>query len=342
VDEEDVKQIKPLPNLFYKIVTGNSLLGVEKNLFNQQLFQKLEKLKPLYFDQTDQSEKAKLKHQIDEIIHELTNGKEAFDFEIYFSEVFHRKGGFDVLIANPPYGAELQPHLAPLLRARFKSIANSLDSFIMFIERSVDLLPPSGTLTHIVPSGWVSTPSCRKLRALFVQSFRPLVFASLPYDQFASAYVDTLVVVAQRLPSGRSWKNLAEKSVRLVVFPIRHRIQNTHDFVTFEKSGDLGLWNDPSDNGFLVLASSQEAALVSKLRRMPRSFDDYVEVMRGIETFRPGPRAGLCSPKPALTGDIYRYQLVEGAPAFIDYTEEIESGKPGGTLAAREYCCVNC
>jgi hypothetical protein len=33
VDEEDVKQIKPLPNLFYKIVTGNSLLGVEKTLF---------------------------------------------------------------------------------------------------------------------------------------------------------------------------------------------------------------------------------------------------------------------------------------------------------------------
>ena len=30
VDEEDVKQIKPLPNLDYKIVTGNSLLGVEK------------------------------------------------------------------------------------------------------------------------------------------------------------------------------------------------------------------------------------------------------------------------------------------------------------------------
>ena len=27
VDEEDVKQIKPLPNLDYKIVTGNSLLG---------------------------------------------------------------------------------------------------------------------------------------------------------------------------------------------------------------------------------------------------------------------------------------------------------------------------
>src|SRR3972149_623590 len=33
VDEDDIKNIKPLPNLDYKIVCGNSLLGVEKNLF---------------------------------------------------------------------------------------------------------------------------------------------------------------------------------------------------------------------------------------------------------------------------------------------------------------------
>ncbi len=55
VDEEDVKQIKPLPNLDYKVVTGNSLLGVEKTLFNQQLFERLEDLKPLYFDESDPS-----------------------------------------------------------------------------------------------------------------------------------------------------------------------------------------------------------------------------------------------------------------------------------------------
>ena len=103
VDEEDVKQIKPLPNLFYKIVAGNSLVGVEKDLFNEQLFRRLEELKPLYFDEVDRNEKDRYKQQIEDIIHALTNGKEAFDFEIYFSEVFHRKGGFDVVIANPPY-----------------------------------------------------------------------------------------------------------------------------------------------------------------------------------------------------------------------------------------------
>ena len=65
VDEEDVKQIKPLPNLIYKIVTGNSLLGVEKTLFNQELFQRLEEFKPLYFDEPDKDEKDRYKQQIE-------------------------------------------------------------------------------------------------------------------------------------------------------------------------------------------------------------------------------------------------------------------------------------
>lgn len=103
VDEEDIKQIQPLPNLDYKIVCGNSLLGVEKNLFNIELFQKLEELKPLYFNETNAKKKQEYRKQIDNLIKKLTNNNETFDFEVYFSEVFHEKGGFDVVIANPPY-----------------------------------------------------------------------------------------------------------------------------------------------------------------------------------------------------------------------------------------------
>jgi type I restriction-modification system DNA methylase subunit len=106
VDEEDVKQIKPLPNLDYKIVSGNSLLGVEKNLFNEKLFRRLEELKPLYFDESHGQSKDKYKREIDRLICELTDNKNTFDFEIYFSEVFHKAGGFDVVIANPPYVGE--------------------------------------------------------------------------------------------------------------------------------------------------------------------------------------------------------------------------------------------
>ena len=131
VDEEDVEHINPLPNLDYKIVKGNSLLGVEKNLFNNELFIQLEKLKPQYFDETDAKKKAALKGKIDDLIHHLTTGKEIFDFEIYFSEVFHKKGGFDVVIANPPYVGE-KGH-----KEMFRELKKS--NLGKFYQRKVDL-----------------------------------------------------------------------------------------------------------------------------------------------------------------------------------------------------------
>ncbi len=114
VDEEERESIQPLPNLDYKIVCGNSLLGVNK-LFNYEPLKKLEALKPLYFNEISAVKKQKHKKQIDDLISQMTNGHKDFDFEVYFSEVFHEKKGFDVVLGNPPYvalqknGGELGP-----------------------------------------------------------------------------------------------------------------------------------------------------------------------------------------------------------------------------------------
>lgn len=170
VDEEDVKQIKPLPNLFYKIVTGNSLLGVEKNLFNRQLFSRLEELKPRYFDEPDKEKKDRYKQQIEDTIHELTNGKEAFDFEIYFSEVFHRKGGFDVVIGNPPYlNVELISRTTKEYFARaYKTFYKRSDVFGLFFELGLTTLVQNGTVAFIVPQQIANNLSYRKLRDLML------------------------------------------------------------------------------------------------------------------------------------------------------------------------------
>jgi len=88
VDEEDIHQIKPLPNLDYKVVCGDSLLGVEKDLFNNEAFRRLEKLKPKYFNETNPAKKEEIKKEIDKLIFEITKEHKVFDFEVYFSEVF--------------------------------------------------------------------------------------------------------------------------------------------------------------------------------------------------------------------------------------------------------------
>ena len=98
VDEEDIKNIKPLPNLDYRIVCGDSLIGIEKNLFNSELFNELERLKPLFFNETNPTKKQEYKKQIDDIISKITNGHREFDFEVYSSKVLHNKDGFDTTV----------------------------------------------------------------------------------------------------------------------------------------------------------------------------------------------------------------------------------------------------
>jgi hypothetical protein len=154
VDEADIKQIKPLPNLDYKIVWGNSLLGVEKNLFNANLFSKLEELKPLFFNEANTGKKQEYKKQIDELINQITNGRKDFDFEIYFSEVFHEKKGFDVVIGNPPYGFRnvLTAKEKEYFRKKENIEFKSGDSAELFCKKCFDnLVKTNGVLTFIIP-----------------------------------------------------------------------------------------------------------------------------------------------------------------------------------------------
>jgi len=169
VDEEDVRQIKPLPNLDYKIVTGNSLFGVTRTLFNDELFRRLEDLKPLYFDESDRNKKGAYKRQIEELIHKLTDGKETFDFEIYFSEVFHRRDGFNVTIGNPPYvRADEQSEEHKRLRERilaskqYETLWEKWDLLVPFVEKAYRLLQPGGVTTMIVSDAFCHSKYAQK------------------------------------------------------------------------------------------------------------------------------------------------------------------------------------
>jgi len=170
VDEEDINKIKPLPNLDYKIVCGNSLLGVERNLENWKLFAKLEELKPLFFNETNTNKKQDYKMQIDGLISEITNGHKDFDFEVYFSEVFHEKNGFDVVIANPPYIGEKgnkeifrETKRGPLKRYYLRK----MDIFYFFFHLSLNIARIGGEITFITTNYYITADGAKKLRQDF-------------------------------------------------------------------------------------------------------------------------------------------------------------------------------
>jgi hypothetical protein len=167
VDEEEIKNIKPLPNLYYKVVCGNSLIGVEKDLFHHQLFNKLEKLKPLFFNETNPPKKQEYKKQIDDLIQQITNGHKEFDFEIYFSEVFHKKKGFDVVMANPPYLKERDSKsvFEPIIKYEWgkKWHQGKMDFWYFFLHKAIDIVKKSGVISFITSRYWLNSAGAKKL-----------------------------------------------------------------------------------------------------------------------------------------------------------------------------------
>ena len=185
VDEEDIKQIQPLPNLDYKIVCGDSLLGVERNMFNNELFQKLEDLKPMYFNQSIAKKKLELRKQIDQLIKNLTNDKELFDFEVYFSEVFHEKGGFNVVISNPPYN-----ELRDLTSKEQDSYRNSVhyssahggrdNLFQFFYPLAINISKKSGVVCLITQNSILAEDTTLTNRRFIIANSKIIRFVSFP------------------------------------------------------------------------------------------------------------------------------------------------------------------
>lgn len=171
VDEEETKQIKPLPNLDYKIVVGNSVIGFP---FKSQRIADIELLKREYFDATDHDRKTKLKIQIDKQMQEAfavskrSLGYDVdFDFEICFSEVFHKNNGFDVVIANPPYVGEKgnKEIFRNIKRGALGSYyQRKVDLFYFFFHLALNMGKANSTVAFITTNYYTTATRADKLR----------------------------------------------------------------------------------------------------------------------------------------------------------------------------------
>ncbi|MBI2028608.1 MAG: Eco57I restriction-modification methylase domain-containing protein [Candidatus Levybacteria bacterium] len=170
VDEEDIKQIKPLPNLDYKIVCGNSLLSINRqNLFVDYNLKQIEKLKEELFNETNTRKKQEYKEQIDKLITEVTDNNETFDLEIYFSEIFEDdQKGFDIVIANPPYvgekgNEEIFHEVAKTDRGK-KFYTRWMDYFYFFFHKALDISHENSVISFISTNYFFTATGAIKLR----------------------------------------------------------------------------------------------------------------------------------------------------------------------------------
>ena len=126
----------------------------------------------------------------------------AFDWQKEFPQVF-AKGGFDVVIGNPPY-VQLQG-MGEQGRAYagcgFEVYNKSADLYCLFYEQGCKLLRDKGVLGFIASNKWLKINYGMPLRRYITTRMNPLLLIDFPgVPVFEDATVDPQILVAQKAP----------------------------------------------------------------------------------------------------------------------------------------------
>jgi len=206
-DGGNLASIPPLPNLDFKIECGDSLLapnpqgGQQPDLFRQDDIEIFRTLKAEHAACADPAEKNELKSRIDALRAKISvwahPGKtvSGFDWGVEFIEVFQRgqqSGGFDIVIANPPYVradaqfryiedenerqkeiAKWQAYRKGLVESKvYTTLYEKWDLYIPFLERAYQLLRQDGFMTFIIPDSYNSAKYTIRSHRLFLENTR--------------------------------------------------------------------------------------------------------------------------------------------------------------------------
>ncbi len=201
----------PLPNLDFKIETGNSLTapdpsgGLQLDFFREVQVSELDDLKAAFL-KAHGEEKKSLRGRIDALRHEISawahpdGNVTGFDWQVEFAEVF-ADGGFEVILANPPYvRQELIKHLKPALKGVFPEVyTGTSDLYVFFYARALQLLRSGGMLAFISSNKWFRANYGAKLRKHIADTTHVTSitdFGDLPVFQSATAY--PMIFTAQK------------------------------------------------------------------------------------------------------------------------------------------------
>lgn len=215
------KEVSPLPNLDFKFVAANSLVGLakmEQLVFfeDDNLDQKLQELRLRYFSTKSLTQKASLREKYLSLVTQETalwgestrtsqlKGFRPFEADSVspFFDPKHMFGleEFHIVIGNPPYVRQEKVRYKDSLRS-YKVYGGTSDLLTYFFEKGVNLLADHGTLSLIVSSKFG--------RALYGEKLRELLSLSTTIDlivdhggtqKFAAAVNTWVVQVRKQKP----------------------------------------------------------------------------------------------------------------------------------------------
>jgi type I restriction-modification system DNA methylase subunit len=287
----------PLPNLKFKIETGDSLIAPNpqgSGMVREEFIHRFREAKAKYLRAHLGSDKQSLEQEINEVkkqIALLTHGsasviasdKEAiskgFDWVVEFAEVL-AEGGFDIQVANPPYvRQELIKDLKPTLKQVYPVVyTGTSDLYCFFYARALQLLKTGGMLAFISSNKWFRAKYGEKLREHIADTCQVSSitdFGDLPV--FESAAVLVMIFLAQKQANMKEDTQFTQVQSLESPYPDVKTVINEQGTVLPNNSLKGKNW---------VLSDSTTASLINKMAAAGITLGEYVneKIYYGIKT----------------------------------------------------------
>ena len=279
----------PLPNLDFKVVCGDSLLGPDPSsgaevqvALGQDVtqMQRLGQLKGEFMRAKPGPGKERLRSDIESAKAEIREslGVVANDgtlnWRVEFAEVFGGGRGFDIAIANPPY-VQLQKDGGKLGKlyqgCGYATFAKTGDIYQLFYERGCQMLrPQTGILAYITSNSWLKAEYGKSLRRYFAEKHSPLLLLELGKDVFESAIVDSGVLMLRSGGAAQPFPAVDMDRVKSPQIP-----------------PPAGLWGQarPGGDAPWSILSHTEHGILDKMRKKGALLKDWdVNINYGIKT----------------------------------------------------------
>jgi Eco57I restriction-modification methylase/TaqI-like C-terminal specificity domain len=218
--------------------------------------EKLEKLHKDFFSSCTPAKKAEIRQQISTLEWELieatlkernqtdalqkiqilkqNNEKPFFLWKLNFPEVFKHRGGFDVVIGNPPYiqiqkfsGQQIQKDWE---NQNYATFTKTGDIYCLFYEKGNRILRDNGILALITSNKWMRANYGKKLRNYLADKTNPTTLIDFgSYSVFESATVDTNILILEKKDNQKQTQACAvndsfKKTTNLVNFIEKYNI----------------------------------------------------------------------------------------------------------------------
>ena len=201
-------------------------------------------------------------------------GNKAFDWKNAFKKVFV-KGGFDVVIGNPPYvfaRDNFSQEIKDYYSKKYVSAEYQINLYLLFIERTIHLLKNNANYGLIIPNAWLMVDSAKGLRNLILDKCSINQIINLAGYSFEGVNVETIIIIASKISN----KNASNTLSVLLSSGKEFRFSHLRKQVDFEKN---------EGKEFKVFSDEISVDLTNKLKDKSEVLDKLVHIKAGLQAY---------------------------------------------------------